>query len=110
MINHQLQKLRHYACAVPVFGLIPSVIALASRQQNPGLKTTAKISLGLMLVWILAYLGLGSSEGASQELYRGSLTSIYFLTSIGLMLRIYQGKLGQLGKNAPPQVKIKRKK
>ncbi|MDX1977538.1 MAG: hypothetical protein SFT94_07680 [Pseudanabaenaceae cyanobacterium bins.68] len=100
MANHQLskpwQKLHQYACTVPVFGLIPSVIALASRQQNPQLKHTAKISLGLMLVWAGIYLNLGT--GVRQELYQGSLTSIYFLASVGLMLRIYLKSMRALKK------------
>jgi hypothetical protein len=90
--SEQIKKLRLYACAVPVFGLIPSVMALASRNQNQDLRNTAKFSLGLLLVWLLSYASLGAGQEISQDLYRGTATSVYFLTCFGLMIRLYLSK------------------
>jgi hypothetical protein len=87
-----MQKLRLYVCAIPVFGLIPSAIALVGNTQNQRLKDTAKVSLGLLLVWLLSYASLGTGGEISQELYRGTAASMYFLACFGIMLRIYQGK------------------
>jgi hypothetical protein len=90
--SEQLKKLRLYACAVPVFGLIPSVIALASGNQNQNLRTTAKFSLGLLLVWLLSYASLGAGQEISQDLYRGTATTVYFLACFGTMVRLYLSK------------------
>jgi len=93
-----MQKFRLYVCAIPVFGLIPSVIALASQTQNQRLKDTARASLGLLLVWLLSYASLGTGQEISQELYRGTASSLYFLACLGIMLRLYQGKSLALSK------------
>jgi hypothetical protein len=90
--SEQLKKLHLYACAIPIFGLIPSVFALASSNQNQDLRATAKFALGLMLVWLLSYASLGAGQEITQDLYRGTTTSVYFLTCLGMMVRLYLSK------------------
>jgi 4-amino-4-deoxy-L-arabinose transferase-like glycosyltransferase len=86
------QKLFFYACLVPIFGIIPSAIALASQKQGKAIKDTAKVSLVMAMLWFLSYSTVGTGQDISQGLYQGTFTSLYFLASFGLMVRLLQKK------------------
>ncbi|MFN3361809.1 MAG: hypothetical protein ACK421_10350 [Pseudanabaenaceae cyanobacterium] len=97
------KKIRAYLCLVPVFGVIPSVIALLKDQEGQ-VKETAKVSLVLFFVWLSSYLALGGSsnpETFSQipgVLMKATIGSFYFASSVWLMYRVWRNKPIQLPK------------
>jgi len=87
------QKAFIYSCLVPVLGFIPSVMALVSDRGSKQLKSTAKISLAMFLGWLITYAALGQDNGQiTQELFKGTLTSVYFTVNVYLMYVVSKGK------------------
>lgn len=74
-----------YACLVPVFGMVPAVITLVSDRPSQKLKDVAVVAIMAGLLW-------GAGTANSQELVKGSLSSVYFIVNIYLMWRLAQGK------------------
>jgi hypothetical protein len=85
------QKAFMYSCLVPVFGAIPSLMALISDRGSKQLKDIAQISVMAALVWLSAYVGLGDDSQIAQ-LSEASIGSAYFMLNIYLMWRLSQGK------------------
>ncbi|MCS6960171.1 MAG: hypothetical protein RMK91_08980 [Pseudanabaenaceae cyanobacterium SKYGB_i_bin29] len=91
------RKIRAYFCLVPVFGVIPSLIALLKHQEGQ-VKETAKVSLVLFFLWLSSYLALGGNanpETFSQipgALMKATLASGYFVGSLWLMYRVFRNK------------------
>jgi hypothetical protein len=98
--NRDLQRLFLLLHLVPVFGLVPSVWSLTNRQSDRQQRATSRLAITLAVVWALGYAGLnvgamgGGAElnplGSSLLLFNTLLTSGYFVTSMWLMLRVWQ--------------------
>ena len=86
------QKVFMYSCLVPVFGMLPALMALISDRGSKQLKDIAQISLIAGLVWLSGYVVLGDSNQITQELSKATLTSAYFVLNVYLMGRLAQGK------------------
>ncbi len=84
---------------IPVVGFFPSLWTLYSRQGTREQLMASKLSITLMLTWILGYLLLATgAEQASNTLalrlliLNTFLTSGYFLVSAWLVVRTLRGK------------------
>ncbi len=92
------KKSRMYLCLLPVFGIIPSLLNLRNDRTSKELKDTSQVAVLLFLTWLISYATLGSTgqsgEGiqVSLELFKVTLSSTYFVTTIYLMYRLYKGK------------------
>jgi hypothetical protein len=104
--NRDLQRLFLLLHLVPVFGLIPSVWSLTHRQSDRQQRATSRLAITLAVIWALGYAGLnagamgGGAElnplGSSLLLFNTLLTSGYFVTSMWLMLRVWQKQAPRL--------------
>jgi len=95
------QKAFMYGCLVPVFGAIPSLMALISDRGSKQLKDVAQISILTVLVWLSAYVGLGDDSQQMVQLSKATLGSAYFVLNIYLMWRLSQGKKVSVPKIPP---------
>jgi hypothetical protein len=87
------QKAFMYSCLIPVFGFVPSVMALLSDRGSKQLKNTAKGSVIMVLVWLLVSATLGQNDHqVTTDLLKGTFTSVYFVASIYLMRRLSKGQ------------------
>lgn len=96
----ELERLLLLLYLIPVFGLVPSIWALAHRRSNRQQRSTSRLSVTLAAAWVLGYVLLnlgamgGGSElnslGSSLMLFNTLLTSGYFVGSVALMLRVWQ--------------------
>lgn len=94
-----LHKLQLLVYLLPIIGWIPSLWTLSRRQGSAEQLSVSRLSLTLTLLWGISYglLWLGSLQ--TSELFtlrllylNGLLTSGYILVSLGLILRVLQGK------------------
>lgn len=105
MNNHdpfKEQKLNKFQLTIyllPIVGWVPALWSLYIKQGNREEKAISRLSVSLTLIWLLAYslLSVGSAQTseflALRLLYfNGLLTSGYLLTSLGLIIRLWQGK------------------
>lgn len=83
---------------IPVVGFLPSLWTVYSRQGTREQLIASKLSITLMLTWILGYLLLATgAEQASNTLalrlliLNSFLTSGYFLVSAWLVVRAFKG-------------------
>jgi hypothetical protein len=87
-----------YACLVPVFGVVPSVMILSRDRSNQEARNVSKVSILLTLIWLFIYAMLGSGAQSvesiqiSTELIEGTFTSGYFVVCIWLMFKLYKGE------------------
>jgi hypothetical protein len=88
-------KINRYFCLVPVFGLIPSVVALVSRRSDRQLKDVSKVAIVMALAWLIS-TGASSADSASTqaslEIFKGTVSSSYFAACIWLMFRLYKDR------------------
>ncbi|MEE3715989.1 hypothetical protein V2H45_04420 [Tumidithrix elongata RA019] len=89
-------KINQYLCLVPVFGVIPSVLALISDRSDRKLKDVSKVAIVMALAWLISSGASGSGDStatqASLEILKGTISSTYFAASIWLMFRLYKDK------------------
>ncbi|BAZ16150.1 hypothetical protein NIES4071_80250 [Calothrix sp. NIES-4071] len=83
---------------IPVVGFFPSLWTLYSRHSTREQLTASKLSITLMLTWILGYLLLATGAEQTSNLLalrllilNTFLTSGYFLVSVWLVLRTIRG-------------------
>jgi len=81
------QKIPIYLSLVPVFGVVPALLAIATKKSSAKLQQTSRTALILFLVWVVSYLSTENSPEITQQLINGSVSSLYFLTLIWLMVR-----------------------
>lgn len=105
--NHTLQRLGLFIYLIPVFGVLPALWTLNRRQSSKSHREVSRLVVILALVWVSGYSCLNLGAGWSGEvdaqglrtsllLLNTLLTSSYFLTQIGLMVRLWQGQSLQL--------------
>jgi hypothetical protein len=100
--NLALQRLQLFIYLIPVFGFFPALWTLYRRQGTREQQAVSRLSVTLAFGWLLGYILLSTAAPSSQFwtirlLFMNSLlTSGYFLVSLGLMVRLSQGKLPRL--------------
>lgn len=96
--NQHFRKLQLFVYLVPIVGFFPSLWTLYRRQGSREQQVVSRLSVTLAFAWLLGYVFLsvgfeGSEVWKLRLLFTNSmLTSTYFLVSIGLMVRLWQGK------------------
>jgi hypothetical protein len=95
-----LARLETFLYLTPVIGLIPSMWAIYRRQKDQRQLAVCRLSIFLAFTWLSVYLTLnvgadlaGTSTVGFRLLFLNSLaTSSYFITSIWLMMLLWQKK------------------
>lgn len=86
----------------PVIGFFPSLWTLYRRQGSREQLSVCRLSITLVLGWLLGYFLLATGAATSEFLtlrllvLNSFLTSGYFLVSIWLIIRVAHGKSKQL--------------
>jgi flagellar biosynthesis protein FliR len=90
------ERIEMFFCLMPVFGLIPSAIALVRQRSSRKVRDVSQVAIALMLTWAIAYGAMGGvpTEGETlqitAELIKATLSSGYFGICIYLMYRLYR--------------------
>jgi hypothetical protein len=95
-----LNRLETFLYLTPVIGLLPSIWAIYRRQGDKRQLAACRLSILLAFVWLSTYLSLnvgadlsGTSSLGFRLLFLNSLaTSSYFITSLWLMVLLWQKK------------------
>jgi hypothetical protein len=95
-----LSRLETFLYLTPVIGLFPSMWAIYRCQRDKRQLAVCRLSILLAFSWLSIYLSLnvgadlsGSSAAGFRLLFLNSLaTSGYFLTSVWLMMLLWQKK------------------
>jgi hypothetical protein len=102
--NHRnidaLNRLETFLYLTPVIGLLPSLWAIYRRQKDKRQLAACRLSIVLAFTWLSIYLSLnvgadlsGTSPAGLRMLFLNSLaTSGYFITSLWLMMLLWQQK------------------
>lgn len=100
--NRDLKRLKLFIYLVPIIGTLPALWTLYRRQGTKEQQAVSRLSVTLAFSWLLSYFLLSSGAQVSEFwsirllLMDTMLTSGYFLVSIGLMVRLWQGKSPRL--------------
>lgn len=95
------QRLETFFYLIPVVGLIPSLWAIYRRQRDKKQLAVCRLSVLLAFIWLTIYLSCnvgadlsGTSTSISLRLLfiNGLATSGYFLSSLWLMMLMWQNK------------------
>ncbi|MFN6518922.1 MAG: hypothetical protein RMY29_031135 [Nostoc sp. CreGUA01] len=87
---------------IPIIGFFPSLWTLYRRQGSREQLVISRLSITLAFTWLLGYLllstGAATSDFFTLRLFilNSFLTSGYFLVSVWLIFRLFQGKSGRL--------------
>ena len=96
-----LDRLETFLYLTPVIGLLPSMWAIYRRQRDKRQLAVCRLSIFLTFTWLTLYLGLdvgadlaggSTSIGVRLLFANGLLTSGYFITSLWLMMLLWQKK------------------
>jgi hypothetical protein len=103
--EQKLQQIRLLIYLIPVIGIVPALWTLYLGQGDRRQIQVSRLAIALTGSWLLAYILLWFGPGQNEELLNfrlmylnGLLTSGYFVVCVGLMFRIWQGKLPRLPK------------
>ncbi|TVP65759.1 MAG: hypothetical protein EA342_13620 [Leptolyngbya sp. LCM1.Bin17] len=108
-----LERLKLMIYLVPIFGVVPSLYSLITKQGSPQEQSVSRLVVTLALTWLIFYglLSTGSylAPGLSLRLLITNtlMTTGYTLTNLVLMVRLLQGKsvklpgLSQLSRRLP---------
>ncbi len=90
------ERIEMFFCLVPVFGFIPSAIALVRQRSSRKVRDVSQVAIALMLTWAIAYGAMGGvpTEGetlqVTTELIKATFSSGYFAFCMYLMYRLYR--------------------
>ena len=90
------ERIEMFFCLMPIFGLIPSAIALVRQRSSRQVRDVSQVAIALMLTWAIAYGAMGGvpTEGETvqitAELIKATLSSGYFGICVYLMYRLYR--------------------
>lgn len=90
------ERIEMFFCLMPVFGLIPSALALVRQRSSRKVRDVSQVAIALMLTWAIAYGAMGGvpTEGetlqVTAELIKATLSSGYFAFCMYLMYRLYR--------------------
>ncbi|NMF82665.1 hypothetical protein [Nodosilinea sp. P-1105] len=93
-----LERLKLMIYLVPIFGVVPSLYSLVTKQGSPQEQSVSRLVVTLALTWVILYglLSTGShlAPGLSLRLLITNtlVTTGYTLTNLVLMVRLLQGK------------------
>jgi hypothetical protein len=95
-----LDRLETFLYLTPVIGILPSMWAIYRRQKDKRQLAVCRLSILLAFIWLTTYLSLnvgadlsGASSVGLRLLFLNSLaTSGYFMTSLWLMMLLWQKK------------------
>jgi hypothetical protein len=96
--NQDLKRLQLFVYLVPVIGFLPALWTLYRRQSDRKQRAVSRLAVTLALLWMGGTVLLMAGAGRSEFLHLPLLlvssfwTSGYFLVSLGLMVRLWQGK------------------
>ncbi|HBE56473.1 MAG TPA: hypothetical protein DEG17_10390 [Cyanobacteria bacterium UBA11149] len=100
--NKELKRLQMMIYLLPVIGFFPALWTLYHRNGTPKEQAISRLSITLAFTWLLSYILLWSGGSLSEFwslrllFINSMLTSGYFLVSLGLMVRLWQGKSARL--------------
>jgi hypothetical protein len=93
------QKRQLLIYLLPVVGVLPALWTLYRTEASSEHKKTSRLSIILLLGWLITYISLLMGAGQTSDiiafrlLYTNALlTTGYFLICLGLMFRLQQGK------------------
>lgn len=86
------EKLRLYLCLTPIVGIVPAILAMVKGNSSAQLKSVGRASLLLFLVWAGVYGPTHNSDVIFTELVNGGVSSLYFVISLWLMVKVAQNK------------------
>lgn len=93
------QKRQLLIYLLPVIGVLPALWTLYQTNANSEQKKASRLSIMLLLLWLIPYISLFLGTGQTSELtafrllYTNALlTTGYFVICLGLMFRLQQGK------------------
>ncbi|PZV16973.1 MAG: hypothetical protein DCF20_07450 [Pseudanabaena sp.] len=90
------ERIEMFFCLMPVFGMIPSAIALVRQRSSRKVRDVSQVAIALMLTWAIAYGAMGGAptEGetlqVTVELMKATISSGYFALCMYLMYRLYR--------------------
>ncbi len=90
------ERIEMFFCLMPVFGLIPSAIALVRQRSSRKVCDVSQVAIALMIAWAIAYGTMGGvpTEGetlqVTTELIKATFSSGYFGFCMYLMYRLYR--------------------
>ena len=90
------ERIEMFFCLMPVFGLIPSALALVRQRSSRKVRDVSQVAIALILTWAIAYGAMGGvpTEGealqVTAELMKATLSSGYFALCMYLMYRLYR--------------------
>ena len=90
------ERVEMFFCLMPIFGLIPSTIALVRQRSSRKVRDVSQVAIALMMTWAIAYGAMGGvpTQGetlqVTSELLKGSFTTGYFAICMYLMYRLYR--------------------
>ncbi len=90
------ERIEMFFCLMPVFGLIPSAIALVRQRTSRKVRDVSQVAIALMVMWAIAYSAMGGvpidgqSIQVTTELFKATLSSGYFAVCMYLMYRLYR--------------------
>lgn len=94
----RLETLKLLIYLVPIFGTVPAALSMARTRTSPRERAVSRLVLTLAFSWLALYVALGAGSelapGLSLRLLVTNLlvTTGYTVTSLGLMVRLLQGK------------------
>jgi len=90
------ERIEMFFCLIPIFGLIPSTIALVRQRSSRKVRDVSQVAIASMLIWAIAYGAMGGVpiEGETvqitAELIKATFSSGYFAFCIYLMYRLHK--------------------
>ena len=57
------ERIEMFFCLMPVFGLIPSAIALVRQRSSRKVRDVSQVAIALMITWAIAYSSMGNTDG-----------------------------------------------
>ncbi|NEP10785.1 MAG: hypothetical protein F6K14_11325 [Symploca sp. SIO2C1] len=100
--NRDLKRLKLFIYLVPIIGTLPALWSLYRRQGTREQQSVSRLSVTLAFSWLLSYFLLSAGSQVSEFwsirllLMNTMFTSGYFLVTIWLMVRLWQGKSPRL--------------
>jgi hypothetical protein len=99
------RRLETFFYLIPVIGLIPSLWAIYRRQRDKKQLAVCRLSVLLAFIWLTIYLscnvgadlsGISTSIALRLLFINGLATSGYFISSLWLMMLMWQNKAVRL--------------
>lgn len=95
----KLQKRQLAIYLLPVVGVLPALWTLYRTSANSEQKKASRLSIMLLLLWLISYISLFMGAGQASDIFafrllytNALLTTGYFVICFGLMFRLQQGK------------------